>query len=213
MVDHGIGVCVAFFPLRGRTLSEPGLGSWATRYSSHVRTIILEPSSTGLDELLERRRGTGLDRLDEVWNGVLHMVPAPSVAHADVAQQLAVILDAPARSAGLLPTMHEFNIGESEHNFRVPDGGLHRGRPGGAWVATAALVVEIISPGDESWEKLPFYADHGVDEILVVDPSERVVHWLKLVDSGYRPADRSGLIDLGAVDLTDHIDWPADTGR
>lgn len=173
-----------------------------------MRTLILEPSSSGLTEILERRRGSGLDRLDEVWDGVLHMVPAPSVAHADIAQQLAVILDGPARSAGLLPTMHEFNLGASEHDFRVPDGGLHRGRPGGAWVSTAALVVEIVSPGDESWEKLPFYADHGVDEVLVVDPTERVVHWRALVDGAYRPVDRSGRIDLGVAEIVARIDWP-----
>ena len=176
-----------------------------------VRALILEPSSAGLAEMLERRRVTGLDRLDEVWDGVLHMVPAPSVAHADIAQQLAVILDAPARRAGLLPTMHEFNLGESERDFRVPDGGLHRGRPGGAWVSTAALVVEIVSQDDESWDKLPFYADHRVDELLIVDPSERVVQWLQLVDSDYRPVGRSGLIDLGTADLVERIDWPVGT--
>lgn len=72
----------------------------------------------------------------------------------------------------------EFNLGESEHDYRVPDGGLHRGRPSGVWLPTAALVVEIVSPGDESWEKLPFYARHWVDEILIVEPHERAVHWL-----------------------------------
>jgi hypothetical protein len=37
---------------------------------------------------MERRRACGLDRLDEVWEGVLHMVPAPSFEHARIAQQL-----------------------------------------------------------------------------------------------------------------------------
>ena len=35
---------------------------------------------------------------------------------------------------------------------------------------TAALVVEIVSPGDETYEKVPFYAAHGVEEVLVVEP-------------------------------------------
>jgi hypothetical protein len=47
------------------------------------------------------------------------------------------------------------NLGESEHDFRVPDGALHRSPPAGVWHPTAALVIEIVSPGDESWEKLP----------------------------------------------------------
>ena len=173
-----------------------------------MRTLILEPSSAGLEEVLERRRRSGLDRLDEVWEGVLHMVPAPRGEHAYVAQQLAVILDGPARAAGLVPAVGEFNLGESEHDYRVPDGGIHREVPRGAWFATAAIVIEIVSPGDESWEKLPYYARRRIDEVLVVDPYERAVHWLALAAGTYKPIERSSLIDLGAADLTARIDWP-----
>ena len=173
-----------------------------------MRTLILEPAPPQLSELLEQRRRSGLDRLDEVWEGVLHLVPAPSGAHADIAQQLAVQLDGPARAASLVPTMHQFNLGESADDFRVPDGGLHRTRPVGVWHATAALVVEIVSPGDESWEKLPFYAAHGVDEVLIADPQQRSIDWLALTGGEYRPAGRSGLIELGAAALAARIDWP-----
>jgi Uma2 family endonuclease len=170
--------------------------------------LVLDPGSSGLDELLERRRTAGLDRLDEVWEGVLHMVPAPRGEHADIAQQLAVILDVPTRAAGLVPAMGEFNLGRSEHDYRVPDGGIHRDRPRGVWLPTAAIVVEIVSPGDESWEKLPFYARQLVDEILIVDPQEHAVHWLVLADGEYVPTDRSRLIELGATELAARIDWP-----
>lgn len=58
--------------------------------------------------------------------------------------------------AGLIPAMGEFNLGESEHNFRVPDGGVLQLGAAGTWLATAALVVEIVSPNDdETWDKLP----------------------------------------------------------
>jgi Uma2 family endonuclease len=173
-----------------------------------VRTIILDPPSAGLDELLERRRRSGLDRLDEVWEGVLHMVPAPSHAHASISQQLAELLGPLARAAELQATMAEFNLGESEHDFRVPDGGLHR--PGAApmWHPTAAMVVEIVSSGDETWEKRPFYAAHQVDEVLIVDPDKRSVDWLALGQGAYRPVERSRLIELGAGELAGRIDWP-----
>jgi len=173
-----------------------------------VRTLVLEPETAGLDEVLERRRRSGLDRLDEVWEGVLHLVPAPRGEDAYVKQQLAEILDRPARAEGLVPAMGSFNLGESEHDYRVPDGAIHRERPHGVWLATAAIVVEVVSPGDESWEKLPFYARHGVDEILLVDPQERAVHWLALADGGYTAIERSRLIDLGAAELAERIDWP-----
>lgn len=101
------------------------------------------------------------------------MVPAPGHAHASVAQQLAEPLGPAARAAGFEATMHEVNLDENERDFRVPDGGLQR--PGAAtmWHLTAAVVVEIVSPGDESWQKLPFYAAHDVDEVLIADPRGR----------------------------------------
>jgi Uma2 family endonuclease len=76
------------------------------------------------------------------------------------------------------------------------------------WHPTAALVVEIISPGDESWEKLLFYAAHHVDEVLIVDPDTRQVHWLGLAGDEYQPIERSALIDLGPAELAQRIDWP-----
>ena len=173
-----------------------------------MRTVVLDPSTASLDELLERRRRSGLDRLDEVWEGVLHMVPAPIGEHADIKQQLAEQLGPRARAAGLWPTMGEFNLGDSEDDFRVPDGGLHRERLRGVWHHTAALVVEIASPNDESWQKLPFYAAHGVAEVLIVDPRKRQVHWLGLTDGDYTPIERSALLDLGPRELAERIDWP-----
>jgi Uma2 family endonuclease len=77
------------------------------------------------------------------------------------------------------------------------------------WHPTAALVIEIVSPGDESWEKLPSYAVHDVDEVLIVDPQERSVSWLALEDGEYHPVEHSGLLDMGAQGLAEGLDWPA----
>lgn len=104
--------------------------------------------------------------------------------------------------------MSEFNLGESEHDFRVPDGGLHRPGEAGVWHATAAAVVEILSPDDESLQKLPFYAAHHVDEVVLVDPAARTVTWLALQDGEYAPVERSGLVDLGPAELAARLDWP-----
>ncbi|HEV3319874.1 MAG TPA: Uma2 family endonuclease [Solirubrobacteraceae bacterium] len=169
-----------------------------------MRAVLLDPPT----DLLESRRRSGVDRFDEMWEGVLHMVPAPNHAHASVEAQLIVILGSSARAAGL-ETIGQSNLGESEHDYRVPDCSLHRPGASGVWHPTAALVVEIVSPGDESWEKLPFYAAHEVDEVLIVDPEKRSVDWLGLSDGEYRPIERSGLIELGAAELGERIDWPA----
>jgi Uma2 family endonuclease len=173
-----------------------------------MATLVLGTPPPELQALLDRRRRAGVDRLDEVWQGVRHMVPAPTFEHAHVSQQLAELLGPLARAAGLVPTMSEFNLGESEHDFRVPDGGLHRPGAAGVWHATAAAVVEILSPDDESRQKLPFYAEHHVDEVVLVDPATRTVTWLALCDGEYAPVERSALVALGPTELADRLDWP-----
>lgn len=172
------------------------------------RVLIPEPTPPAVEALLEQRRLAGADRHDEMWDGVLHMAPAPRDVHAVVAQQLAELLGPLARAAGLTPSA-EFNLGV-EHDYRVPDLGLHRQRSWGTWAASAALVVEILSPGDETMAKLPFYAAHDVDEVLIIDPDERFVRWLALTGRGdYSEVDRSALVNLSAAELTGQLDWPS----
>jgi len=173
-----------------------------------MATLVLGMPPPELEALLERRRRAGVDRLDEVWQGVRHMVPARSSEHARVSQQLAEFLGPLARAAGLLPAMGEFNLGESEHDFRVPDGCLLHPGTAGVWLSTAAVVVEILSPDDESWQKLPFYAEHDVDEVLFVDPTESTVTWLALCNGEYRAVQRSRLIELGPAELAGRLEWP-----
>jgi len=173
-----------------------------------VPTLVCDPPPAEFAALLERRRALGQDALDEVWKGVYHMNPAPHQRHARVAQQLAVILDGPARDAGLVPMVSIFNLGRPE-DYRVPDGGLFAPGSDAVYAATAALVLEIVSPEDKTWEKLDFYAAHHVDELLIVDPQQRSVQWLALRASGeYAPVKRSDLISLSAAELASRIDWP-----
>jgi Uma2 family endonuclease len=173
--------------------------------------VVLDPLPVEIESLLERRRRLGLDGRDEMWDGVLHMNPGPHCRHHRIQQQLAVLLDGPSRAAGLLPALGTFNIGDKD-NYRVPDGGLHRPGPDELFYPTVALAVEIVSPGDETWMKLPFYATHGVDEVLIVDALERVVHWLGLRDGKYEPIERSALIDYGPAQLAEKIDWSEAAG-
>lgn len=171
-----------------------------------MRTLVLDPPPPQLEALLDRRRRTGADRHDEVWEGVYHMIPGPNIGHSLIAAQLAVLLDAPARANGLLVGT-EFNLGAKD-NYRVPDLGVHREPQLGARVPTAAIAVEVLSPGDDTWEKLPFYVQRKVDELLIVDPSSQSVTWLGLREGEYRAIDRSEILDLGAAALAARIDWP-----
>jgi Uma2 family endonuclease len=168
--------------------------------------LVADPAPVEFQALLEHRRRLGLDRGDEMWEGVLHMVPAPHSAHGKLDRRVARLLDAPAQVAGL-EASGPVNIGVAE-DYRVPDAALLRPGPDDVYLPTAALVVEIVSPGDETQAKLPFYAARGVDELLIVDPRERTVHWLALRDGDYEPVERSALIDLGTEQLAKRIDWP-----
>ncbi|MGI8685651.1 MAG: Uma2 family endonuclease [Acidimicrobiales bacterium] len=173
-----------------------------------MRTVILDPQPAEIEALIERRRVLGQDRFDEVWEGVYHMTPGPSGTHAYLDLELAALLRPLARAAGLVATSG-FNLGAGAHDFRVPDGGYHRTMPLGTWIPTAAIVVEILSPGDETFEKFDFYARHGVEEIVVVDPMADTVNvWLVDAHGEFQPAQASQLLAVSAADLTSAIDWP-----
>ena len=107
-----------------------------------MRTLVSDPPPPEFEELLERRRRWGADRRDEVWEGVLHMNPAPDLSHGGLVVQLVAAL--PAEAAGLLVS-DQFNLGEGWDDYRIPDAGLHRQRSG-AWLHTAALAAEVLSP-------------------------------------------------------------------
>lgn len=170
--------------------------------------LVLDPVPAELEALVEKRRRLDQDRRDEVWEGVLHMIPPPSYEHERLVVKLVRVLDPVCEAAGLELT-GTVGIGSSEHDYRVPDLAVHRPGAEPQWNPTAAMVVEVVSPGDKSWEKLPYYAAHHVDEVLIVDPQKREVHWLALGDSGeYEPTQRSALVELGSGELAQQIDWP-----
>jgi hypothetical protein len=79
------------------------------------------------------------------------MAPAPHPAHGFVANELAVGLAPFARAASLVGT-GPFNLGEPD-DYRVPDGGYHRSLPATVWVSTAVIVVEVVSPDDETQDE------------------------------------------------------------
>jgi len=173
-----------------------------------VPTLVRDPQPVEFQVLLDRRHRLGQDRFDEVWEGVLHMNPAPSYEHQRVSQQLAELLGPLARAAGLEAVVGGVNVGTPD-DYRIPDASLHRPGSGGSFLATAVLVVEIVSAGDETALKPPFYAAHEVQELVSVDPAARTVGWLALAADGeYHAVGRSGVIDGGAAQLADQLDWP-----
>jgi hypothetical protein len=171
-----------------------------------MRTVVLGARPKELEALIADRRATGADLYDEVWEGDYHMNPAPRKSHAGLDDEIAAALRPHAKRLGLLPT-GIFNLGEPD-DFRVPDRGLHRSHEDLVWCPTAALVVEILSPDDEAWAKLPFYAAREVDEVVIADPAERTVVWLERDGDRYCRVDRSALLGVEVAEIVAAIDWP-----
>jgi len=173
-----------------------------------MKTVVLGPRPAELDAAIARRHALGHDGYDEVWEGDYHMAPMAHPWHGYVQFQLAAALQPLAHRAGLV-SIGPFNLGEPG-DFRVPDGGIHRTTPDSVFVPSALMVIEVVSPGDESWEKFDFYATHGVDEILIADPTDHGITMFRRSGASYQRVDRSELLGATADELHGSIHWPGD---
>lgn len=170
-----------------------------------MQTVVLGDIPPTLVSLIAERQRLGLDSHDEVWNGEYHLAPAASFKHSRFKGLLFRLLDDSARSLGLTASM-EFNLGDKE-DYRVPDLGVHRGLPDGVWHPTAAIVVEVRSPDDESYDKFSFYFGRGVEEILIADLATETVHWFQRTDSSFVEQSQSSMLSLTTSDVAVHLGW------
>ena len=171
-----------------------------------VRTVVLGERPVEVEEWLQRRSALGLDRFDEVWEGEYYVAPAAHGRHGDIDQQLAELLGPAARAAGLR-CLGPVNIGTA-NNYRVPDRSVVRANAElGVFLPSAVVVVEIVSPDDETFAKFGFYFEHAVQEILVVDLESRSVAWLHRGIDKFVAAPGSEVV-AGLDDLSARLRWP-----
>ncbi len=137
--------------------------------------------------LLDERRRLGLDVFDEMWEGVLHMVPPPGGAHQRMGSCLLRAFGPAADRRDLLISL-ETGLYAAADDYRVPDLAVYHPEHASerGIDATAELVVELRSPGDESYDKLDWYAARGVREALIVHPDSRVVERYALRGAAFR---------------------------
>lgn len=171
-----------------------------------MRAVVLDPSPPGFDAWLEERRRLGQDGYDEVWEGEYHVAPMAHGRQGRLQVQLTLLLGELANRAGLVGS-GPVNVGQVG-DFRVPDLVYLRTCDAALYYTTAAVVVEIVSAGDETYRKFGFYFARGVEELLVVDPIEHSARWFVRGGSGFDPSPRSELLDLTVEDLEAQIDWP-----
>lgn len=117
------------------------------------------------------------------------MVPEPTIFHTDFEYELRRALHPIVERLGLR-THQQVAIRDPSKgwkNYRKPD--LIVSRPANESDAAvdgpAELVVEVLSPNDESRDKFPFYASRGVREIWLIHPKTRELEVFTLVGGGY----------------------------
>jgi Uma2 family endonuclease len=160
-----------------------------------MRGVILQVS----DEELARRRQTGIDRYDEVWESVLHMAPAPAYEHQRIVSAmdrfLGPLCERKARGV-LAPGINVFNEASATQDYRIPDltfvvaGRRDIIAPDGIRGGGPDAVIEIRSPEDETYDKLPFFARLGVREVVVVQRDTKGIEIYRLAGDEYVPVSR-----------------------
>jgi len=137
--------------------------------------LVFDP--TVEQRLKEERQASGADRYDEVWEGVYMMAPLADNEHQELQLQLGGVFALAVVWSGIGRAQTGANVSDREdgweHNYRIPDvvavlpGSRARDR-GTHWCGGPDFCVEILSPGDRSRQKLDFYAQIGVRELLLV---------------------------------------------
>lgn len=164
--------------------------------------------------LKAQRRDSDSDGHDEVWEGLYVMAPLPNDDHQDIQGSLIAMLkdalgwDSPAK---IRPGVNVSDRREDwQFNYRGPDVVVYLpGNPARNfsthWQGGPDFLVEILSIGDPSRDKLAFYGKIGVREALYID---RKPWGLELYGPGEQPGESLRLIGTTAVDgaaLTSHV--------
>jgi Uma2 family endonuclease len=169
-------------------------------------------------DTLAWRKRTGADRWDEMWEGVLHLPPMPNREHQELEWAMETYLRLHWARALKAKVYHNINVaspGGWPHDYRIPDLVLvtperfdidrneyFEGAPD--------VVVEIRSPGGETYEKLGFYARPGVPEVWVIDRDSKAPEIYVLRASHYeqRAVDADGWVRSPSTRIELRADKP-----
>jgi len=68
--------------------------------------------------------------------------------------------------------------------------------------------VEVVSPDDQTFAKLPFYAAHAVDEVLIVEAGLRTARWFINTGDVYDERHASLLVGTTSAEVAAGLRWP-----
>ena len=142
-----------------------------------------------VDQLIQERKRKGIDLYDEVWEGMYVMPSMPTNVHQGLVSDLGDIFRDVVKKPGLGQGYPGANVSDRrkgwEHNYRVPDllVVLNNSRAVDCdthFCGGPDFLVEIQSPGDDTEEKVPFYGQIGVRELLITHRDKRTLRLLRL---------------------------------
>ncbi len=145
-------------------------------HDAYSAALVTEPAH--IKSLIQDRRERGIDRHDEVWEGVYVMAPAPNNEHQELIGELFYILKLINEEGSIGKILPGTNVTDQHDdwtkNYRVPDVVVFRNDNqavdrGTNWLGGPDLAVEIVSARDRTREKLDFYAKVNTHELLIVD--------------------------------------------
>jgi len=141
-----------------------------------MTALIVDPELA--QRLIAERQANGLDKYDEVWDGVYLMSPMANPEHQKIVGKLYAILADLIEARGLGEVHPGGNVSGEDNDwtkdYRCPDVLVYlKGNPAECreayWFGGPDLAIEVVSVGDRAYEKLPFYAKVNTREVLLVD--------------------------------------------
>jgi Uma2 family endonuclease len=141
-----------------------------------MAAMILDPLLA--EQLREERRARGIDKFDEVWEGVYVILPSLNDEHQKLMGDFCVIFQDSLAWQGLAHVYPGVNIadqiGEWTKNYRCPDVAVFLRDTKAEncdthWREPADFLIEITSPDDRTHDKIAFYDQIGVEELLIVN--------------------------------------------
>ena len=153
-----------------------------------MATLIMDPE---LETRVRAQRAEwGGDRYDEVWEEICMMNPLPNPEHLHLQHKIAWAFENALLGSSAL-VYPGLNVSDRDDdwtkNYRCPDvavilpGSTARERDA-YYLGGPDFVVEIISPHDRSRDKLAFYGQIGVRELLLVDRAPWGIELYRLLE-------------------------------
>jgi Uma2 family endonuclease len=154
--------------------------------------------------IIRERQLRGIDGYDEVFTGVYIVPPIANNPHQNLVGDLVGIFFIVITSEERGRVQGGANVSDRregwEQHFRAPDVVvvLNSSRAvdcGTHWLGGPDFLVEVQSPGDETEEKIPFYDQLEIRELLIIHRDTRVIRLLR--------HDGQQLVEVGRSDAKD----------